>query len=85
MARRRRGNRGVVVTQASSLKDKISISWRSFVVFFVLFLASLLLYTISESALFQNLFQLLYLLFGFLSLALLIVLAVFLVLRSGRR
>ncbi len=69
----------------SSLENKISISWRSFVIFLVLFLVSFFLYILSSSPLFENLFQLLSITFGFLSLALLLVLIVFLVLKSGKK
>ena len=69
----------------SYLKNRISISWRSFIIFLVLFLVSFLLYILSSSPLFLNLFQLLSIIFGFLSLALLIVLIVFLILRSGKK
>ncbi|MEK6896903.1 MAG: hypothetical protein AABW93_00030 [Nanoarchaeota archaeon] len=71
--------------KTSALKNKISISWRSFIVFLVLFLVSFLLYLLSSTPLFENLFQLLSIIFGFLSLALLIVVLVFLILKSGRR
>ena len=69
----------------SPLKNKISVSWKSFIVFLVLFLVSFPLYILSSTPLFENLFQLLSIIFGFLSLALLIVLIVFLILKSGRR
>lgn len=71
--------------RTSSLKNKIEISWRNFIIFLILFISSFVLYNISSSSLFRNLFGLLSILFGFLSLALLIVLIVFLILKSGKR
>ena len=80
MAKKRRGAQRI-----SSLKNKINISWRNFVIFLVLFIASFLFYNFSSGSLFLNLFGLLSILFGFLSLALLIVLVVFLILKSGKK
>jgi len=80
MAKKRR-----VAKKTVSLKDKINVSWRNFVIFLVLFIASFLFYNFSSTPLFLNLFGLLSILFGFLSLALLIVLVVFLILKSGKK
>ena len=68
-----------------SLRNKIDVSWKNLVLFLVLFVFSYLLYSISSSALFLNLFGTLAILFGFVSFALLVVLIVFLVLRASRR
>ena len=84
MAKKRKaGAKGA--QQNLSLKNKINISWRNFVIFLALFLVSFVLYNISSSSLFLNLFGLLSIIFGFLSLALLIVLVVFLILKSGKK
>ena len=80
MAKKRR-----VARKISSLKNKINVSWRNFVIFLTLFIASFLFYNFSSSSLLLNLFGLLSILFGFLSLALLIVLVVFLILKSGKK
>lgn len=69
----------------SALKNKISISWKNFLVFLILFIVSFVLYSFSSTDFFDNLFGILSIIFGFLSLALLIVLAVFLILRSGKK
>ena len=68
-----------------SLRNKIDVLWKNLVLFLVLFVFSYLLYSISSSALFLNLFGTLAILFGFVSFALLVVLIVFLVLRASRR
>jgi len=68
-----------------SLRNKIDVLWKNLVLFLVLFVFSYLLYSISSSALFLNLFGTLAILFGFISFALLLVLMVFLVLRASRR
>jgi len=73
------------VQRVSSLKNKVDISLKNFIIFFILFLVSFLLYALSSSPFFLNLFQLLSVIFGFLSLALLIVLVVFLILKSGKK
>lgn len=76
------------VSASSALKNKIYISWKNFIVFLVLFIVSFVLYEVSKSSqsdFFANLFGVLSIIFGFLSLALLIVLAVFLILRSAKK
>jgi len=80
MAKKRGG-----AQKTASLKNKINTSLKNFVIFLILFLASFVLYMISSSSLFLNLFGLLSIIFGFLSLALLIALVVFLILKSGKK
>ena len=84
MAKKRRLEKAVQTT-AASLKNKIAVSWRNLVIFFVLFAASFILYIVSSNPLLVNLFWILSMIFGFLSLALLIVLIVFLILKSGKK
>ncbi len=66
---------------SQSRGNRIAIAWKNFLLFLVLFLVSFMLYNISTSALFLNLFGLLSILFAFISFALLIVLIVFLILK----
>ena len=75
----------VVVKKNSSLKNKINISWRNFATFAALFLISFLFWNLLSTPLYKNLFALLSIIFGFLSLALLIVLVVFLILKLGKK
>ena len=67
--------------KTNSLSNRIDITWKNLVLFLVLFVFSYLLYSVSSSTLFLNLFGLLSILFGFISFALLVVLIVFLILR----
>ena len=82
---KRAGKRANVAAKFDSLKNKIRISSRNLIMFLILFVASFVLYMVSSTSLFENLFGLLAIIFGFLSLALLIVLIVFLILKSGAR
>ena len=77
---KKRAARGALGAQAVR-GSRVSIAWRNFLLFLVLFIVSFVLYRISTSALFLNLFGLLSILFGFLAFALLVVLVVFLILR----
>jgi hypothetical protein len=84
MAKRAR-KRAKVSAKIDSLKNKIRVSLRNLVVFLILFAASFILWMVSSTDIFRNLFGLLSIIFGFLSLALLIVLMVFLILKSGKK
>lgn len=84
MVKKTRGKRKSVA-KTVPLRSKIQVSWRNFLVFLALFLISFALYLLSSSDVFLNLFGLLSIIFGFLTLALFIVLMVFLILKSGAR
>ncbi|MEK6847790.1 MAG: hypothetical protein AABX50_01540 [Nanoarchaeota archaeon] len=84
MAKKIRGKRKEAA-KTTPLKNKIQVSWRNFLIFLVLFIVSFVLYLLSSTPVFLNLFGLLSIIFGFLSLALFIVLMVFLILKSGKK
>ena len=84
MAKKIRGKRKETA-KATPLKNKIQVSWRNFLVFVALFIVSFALYLLSSSPTLLNLFGLLSIIFGFLTLALFIVLMVFLILKSGAK
>jgi uncharacterized membrane protein YdbT with pleckstrin-like domain len=84
MAKRAR-RKAVSMRKPISLGNKIHATLRNMFVFLVLFLASYLFYKISSTDLFLNLFGLLSIIFGFLTLAFFVVLMVFLVLKSGKK
>ena len=83
MAKKIRGKRKETAT--TPLRNKIQVSWRNFLVFLALFIVSFALYLLSSSPTLLNLFGLLSIIFGFLTLALFIVLMVFLILKSGAK
>lgn len=60
-----------------SVKRKINLSWKSFLLFLILFLLSYLLEIASSAVFWNNLFGILAIIFGVLSLAMLISLLVF--------
>ena len=74
----------VDVTKAKSKKliipskKKINLVLRNLVLFVVISLVSFILYLVSSKAMFKNLFSLLAMVFGFVSVAFLIVLLIFL-------
>lgn len=70
-------------SQDSILKSRIAVAWKNFLIFLGLAVISFIMYTVS-SGLFSNLFKILAIIFSFLTIALLIVLAVFLILRLMR-
>lgn len=72
------------VKPGSKINERIDRSWRNLVLFAVLFAFSLLLYSISASTLFLNLFGVLSILFGVVVLALIVVLAVLFLVRAIR-
>ena len=67
------------------LRNKVEIAWKNLVIFLILFIFSFILYSVSASDFFLNLFALLSIIFGFVSFALVIVLVVFLILKSGKK
>lgn len=68
----------------SRIGDRIDRAWRNLVLFAILFAFSLLLYSISASTLFLNLFGVLSILFGVIVLALIVVLAILFLVRAIR-
>ncbi len=70
----------------SPLQRRIHILWKNLVLFLILFIVSLVLFFFStNNSVFYNLFEILFIIFGFLSLALVIVLITLLLVKSGRK
>lgn len=70
----------------SPLQRRIHLLWKNLVLFLILFIVSLGLFFLStQNSIFYNLFEILFIIFGFLSLALLIVLIILLLVKSGRK
>ncbi|MGA2130511.1 MAG: hypothetical protein ABSG05_02780 [Candidatus Pacearchaeota archaeon] len=70
----------------SPLQRRIHILWKNLVLFLILFIVSLGFFFLStEHSIFFNLFEILFIVFGFLSLALLIILIILLIVKSGRK
>jgi len=82
---KRKARKRKTATKTDSLRSKITTSWKNLVLFIVLFVFSLLLYNVSSSPLFLNLFAVFSILFGFVVFALLLVLIVLLIIRASRR
>lgn len=70
---KKRGTSASKKAYSMPLSEKIGIVIKNFIVFFTLFIASFILYRLSSVGFWNDLFFLLILVFGFLSLALLIV------------
>jgi len=66
-------------------KRKINLTLRNLFLFVVMSLIFLALYSILDNELFKNLFSLLAMIFGFIAVAFLIVLLVFLILKSMKK
>ncbi len=66
-------------------KKKFNIIIRNLILFAILFILSLVLYSVSEKEIFTNFFFLFLVIFGFIFLAFLIVLLVFVFLRLLRK
>lgn len=65
------------------LIHRIDLAWKNFVLFLILFILSFVLYSASSSDLLVNLFGILAIFLGFLSIAFLIVFVVLSILKSG--
>jgi len=65
--------------------SKFKIALKNFILFFVLFLVSFVVYQFISNELYLNLFFILSVIFGFISLAFLIVLLVFFFLRKMKK
>jgi hypothetical protein len=83
MVKKKRGKR--TPKKNVSIGNKIEMTWRRLALFVILFIFSFVLYSVSSSDLLLNFFGLLSIIFGFTSLALLIVLFVFLILKGGSK
>lgn len=83
MVKRKRKKRQTT-SKRVSIENKIELAWRRLVMFVMLFVFSFVLYSVSSNSLLLNFFGLLSIIFGFTSLALLLVLIVFLILKTGK-
>ena len=81
MVKRKRG----VKKSKSSIVSRVNMAQKNFVVFFVFFIVFLVLNNFSTNILFENFFGVLSIIFGFISLALLISLIILFILNSGRK
>ena len=81
MVKRKRG----VKKSKSSIVSRVNMAQKNFVVFFVFFIVLLVLNNFSTNLLLENFFGVLYIIFGFISLALLISLIILFILNSGRK
>ncbi|MBU2615990.1 MAG: hypothetical protein KKC19_02705 [Nanoarchaeota archaeon] len=77
-------SRKTVSHKSDSFPARIRIAWRNLVLFVILFLASYLLYTFSNTNLFSTFFGITSIILGFVSLSFLIALMVLLVSRSKK-
>jgi len=85
MAKKRRSAKTTSKKSGDNLKRRVSLAWKNFVLFLILFIISFVLYSFATNSLFVNLFVILSIIFGFLSFAFLLALIVLLILKSGRR
>ena len=79
-----KGKKGVKKSKGS-IVGRINMAQKNLVVFFVFFIVFLVLNNFSTNILFENFFGILYIIFGFISLALLISLIILFILNSGRK
>lgn len=83
ISKKRTVNKPVRMVRAS--KRKINLTLRNLFLFVIMFLISLALSSILDNELFKNLFSLLAMIFGFIAVAFLIVLLIFLILKSMKK
>ncbi|MCF7910065.1 hypothetical protein K9L16_00130 [Candidatus Pacearchaeota archaeon] len=76
---------GVVSPESKFYKDKFNLVVKNLITFIILWAISLLLYTVAGNQIYINLFGLLSIIFGFVSVALFIVLLIFLFLKVFRK
>jgi len=69
----------------SSVKNKLNLAWKNFLLFLAMFIVSLVLYYMSSNALFINFFAIIAMITGFVAFAFLIVSLVFWILKISRR
>ena len=73
------------VVSARSDKDKVNLIFKNLVLFAILFILFLVLYYVTTDEVYQNLFWILAVLMGFVAVAFLIVLLVFVFMRLFRK
>jgi len=73
------------VNNTASLKNRFELAWRNFILFLVLFIISLLLTSVTSSDLLSNFFGISAMIFGFVSLALLIVIIILVITKPKKR
>ncbi len=73
------------VLKGGSVQNRMSVAWKSLLLFFLLFAVSFAFYYFLSSSLLTNLFGLLAIIFGFLALAFFIILIVLVVLKPRKR
>jgi len=81
MPKKRRIRRTRRTVARNRTSNKFSLVIKNLILFFILFVASLIFYSLSVHEIYINLFLLLSILFGFVTLAFIIVFFIFLVLR----
>jgi len=88
MAKKKRVVRKVKRSSSSkasaSISKRMKLAWRNLLLFLVLFLASYVLYSFSETNLFLTFFGILAMIFGFVSLAFFIAFVVLLISRNKK-
>jgi len=70
---------------SKSLKDRVNLAWKNFLLFLIISIISFVLYTFSSNELLKNFFGVLLIIFGFLTFALLISFIVLLILRAPKK
>ena len=73
------------ISRARSIQNRFTLAWKNLILFLVLFMISLVVYKLSSDSLLINLFGLLSIVLGFLTLAFFIVLVVLYILKSEKR
>ena len=68
--------------RVSSIKRRINVAWKNLVLYLILFILSIVLYSVSSNPLLVTFFGILSIIFVFVAVAFLIALLVFLFLRS---
>ena len=83
--KKRKAARSLGVSRRMSTQDKFSLAWKNLMLFLALFLISTALYGFSSNPLMVNLFGLLSIILGFLTLAFFIITIVLSILKSEKR
>lgn len=73
---KKRFSRNVVKSNTNNRSKKIRLAFGNLILFVILFIASILLYNLSNAQMYKTLFGILSILFGFVSLALVMVLLI---------
>ena len=86
MARKKRVRRGTKSKKVVRYsKKKFNLAWKNFLFWLILSILSLVLFKISSNPLWVNLFGILWVILGFIAVAFLIVVLVFLFLKGFRK